>query len=549
MVDIYEDCERLTREMVAIPSVNGSSGEKDIGIYIEKFFRNLPYFNEHPENLVIQELSGDALGRRNILAILEGSVGNSKKTMILHGHTDTVGVEDYGILKEACFDPDELEKRLGEAPISEEVRKDLESGLYMFGRGAVDMKSGDAVLMAIAERLSERLEEINGNLIFAFNPVEENMHTGMIESLDILLKLQKERDYEYLFAINTDYTCPLYMGDTHNYVYTGAVGKLLPSFYILGKSTHVGQCLEGFDASMVAARLVDKINLNTDFCDGYDDEYSLPPSVLKMTDLKDFYNVQTAQETFVYFNYFVHDNNIRDISEKLMKTARDAILEVRGKITESAAKYYKMAGIKSDIPEYEPQVYDYRTIHTLAKEKYSGNLERLITVELSKIEKTTTDIREKMMYIVKTLCQIAGISAPAIVFFYTPPYCPHNTLHQEIPREHELVKAVKEILKSMEEEENIDYKMLHFYPSLSDSSYLKIDDPKDSVEELVSNFPRMEELYPIPVDKIQSLDIPAFTFGTYGKDAHKWTERVHKPYTFGVLPKLIEKTIRYYLEA
>ena len=79
MVDIYEDCERLTREMVAIPSVNGSSGEKDIGIYIEKFFRNLPYFNEHPENLVIQELSGDALGRRNILAILEGSVGNSKK--------------------------------------------------------------------------------------------------------------------------------------------------------------------------------------------------------------------------------------------------------------------------------------------------------------------------------------------------------------------------------------------------------------------------------------------------------------------------------------
>lgn len=549
MVDVYADCERLTREMVAIPSVNGMRGEKDIGVYIEKFFRSIPYFKNHPENIVIQELSEDILGRRNVLAILEGTAGKSKKTIILHGHTDTVGVEDYGILKEFCFDPDKLEKMLATAPISEEVRDDLVSGQYMFGRGAVDMKSGDAVLMSIAERLSERLDEIDGNMIFAFNPVEENMHTGMIESLDIYLKLKKERGYDYLFAINTDYTCPLYMGDTCNYIYTGAVGKLLPSFYILGKSTHVGQCLEGFDASLVAAKLVDKINLNTKYCDGYDGEYSLPPSVLKMTDLKDFYNVQTAQEAFVYFNYFVHDNNVKDVSEKLMTAAKEGILEVQLKISDSAKEYYRMAGIESQIPDYEPVVYDYKKIYSLAKDKYPGNLEKLITVELSKVEKITSDVREKMMHIVKTLCQIAGISAPAIVFFYTPPYCPHNTLHQEITREKELVKSIKEILRQAEKDEGVKFKVLHFYPSLSDSSYLKIDDSRDSVEELVNNFPRMEELYPVPVDKIQSLDIPAFTFGTYGKDAHKWTERVHKPYTFGVLPKLIEKTIRYYLEA
>ena len=29
-------------------------------------------------------------------------------------------------------------------------------------------------------------------------------------------------------------------------------------------------------------------------------------SVLKMKDLKPWYNVQTATEAFVYFNYFIH---------------------------------------------------------------------------------------------------------------------------------------------------------------------------------------------------------------------------------------------------
>ena len=57
----------------------------------------------------------------------------------------------------------------------------------------------------------------------------------------------------------------------------------------------------------------------------------------------------------------------------------------------------------------------------------------------------------------------------------------------------------------------------------------------------------MNALYPLPVDKIQELNIPALNYGCYGKDAHKWTERLYKPYTFGVLPKLILKTIDNFL--
>ena len=116
--------------------------------------------------------------------------------------------------------------------------------------------------------------------------------------------------------------------DITKYIYTGAVGKLLPCFYIQGKETHVGQCFEGFDASMIASELIREMNLNPDYCNEYDNEYTLPPSVLKMKDLKEHYNVQTSYSSFVYFNYFVHNETIDETIAKLKNAAKIAFENV-----------------------------------------------------------------------------------------------------------------------------------------------------------------------------------------------------------------------------
>ena len=89
--------------------------------------------------------------------------------------------------------------------------------------------------------------------------------------------------------------------------------------------------------------------------------------------------------------------------------------------------------------------------------------------------------------------------------------------------------------------------MMRFFPSLSDSSYLKIDDDNNSIDKLISNFPEYKNLYDVPIRDIKKLNIPAINYGCFGKDAHKWTERVYMPYSFEVLPKLIIKTIEHYL--
>lgn len=546
-MDLYSEIERITAEMVAIDSVNGTSGEHNIGIYIENYLRNIPYFKEHPNQVIVQPLKDDVLNRRNVFAVLRGTKGNSNRTIILHGHTDTVGVEDFGILKDFAFNPDALLTELKKVPLSSEVMDDLDSGDYMFGRGCCDMKSGDAVYMAIANELSSSLDLIDGNIILSFNPVEENMHTGIIEGLDFLIEQKEKNNFNYIMAINNDYTCPLYAGDEHRYIYSGAVGKLLPCFYIHGKSTHVGQCLEGFDASLIASELINLINLNTYFCDGYHEEYSLPPSVLKLTDLKDFYNVQTSQEAFVYFNYFVHNSSIEDIIEKLTNAARTALNNVQEKIERESVNYYALANMSYTPIKYNPKVYEYSEILEIAQNNYDGDLDKELSNYSNELLAAKTDYRDIGLYLTRKITAIAKIDAPAIVLFFAPPYCPHNTLKEESAEEKILIEKLENFINKFGAEENLDYKMLRFFPSLSDSSYIKVDDKPESINKLFGNFAGQKELYPLPIDKIRSLNIPAINFGTYGKDAHKWTERVNKPYTFGVLPRLVKKALFEFL--
>lgn len=541
---INEEMLQIAKEMVEIPSINTTEGEKEIGEYIEYFIRNIPYFQLHPEQVIVKELKNDELHRRNVLALLIGEKDDTSSTLLFHGHTDTVGLEGFGKLEKWACKPQELMERLKDVELPGEVEKDLLSGDYMFGRGACDMKSGDAVFLGILKEACEHPEELRGNIVVSFNPVEENLHTGVIEATDILLKLRKKYNLEYIMAINNDYICPLYPNDTVKTIYTGVVGKLLPCFYVQGKETHVGQCFEGLDASMIAASILRKIHMNHEFSDEYKGEYSYPPSVLKLKDLKPWYNVQTAKDALVYFNYFVHNSSVEKITEKLKKVAEEAFEEVVNKVHQEAEWFCNVSSQEICKYEYKTQVYTYDELYAVALKSNGFDINYLKQIEKKQI-RDKVDSREVPVEMIRYLLRAANITSPAIVLYYAPPYCPHNTLQE---KDNKLISSIKQIASEVTEETGEQYRMMKFFPSLSDSSYLRIDDNDDSIKFLIDNFPAFDMLYPLPIDNIKKLDIPAVNFGCYGKDAHKWTERVNIPYTFGILPKLIWKTIDKYLK-
>ena len=267
----YEEALALTKEMVAIPSINGTEGERIIAEYVEAWLRKLPYFISHPEQIVISPLKNDPLGRRNVLAIAFGTKGNSGRTIIIHGHHDTVGIDDFGAIKEYAFDCDALPEKIKSLTNDPEVLEDIESGNWLFGRGAADMKSGIAVSLLILRYFTEHLEAFDGNLLFMTNPVEENQHTGIIESLSSLEMIQERYGLTYKMAINTDAIPPMFAGDTTKYFYSGASGKVLPCFYVIGQPTHVGQCFRGLSASMIVSEIIKRMELSLDFVSSFRD--------------------------------------------------------------------------------------------------------------------------------------------------------------------------------------------------------------------------------------------------------------------------------------
>ncbi|MBV4438547.1 M20/M25/M40 family metallo-hydrolase [Clostridium tyrobutyricum] len=546
--NLAQEIEKLTLELVNIPSINGSEGERNVSNKIYEYIKNIEYFKKHGQYCFQVPLIKDPYGRMNVFALLRGEKKPSNKTIILHGHMDTVGVDDFGSLSELAFYPDKLEEKLKELDLPEEVKKDLNSGDWIFGRGAADMKSGVAVHLAVLKELSENVENFSGNILFMSNPVEENQHTGVIESLDVLNDLKRKYGLDYKLAINNDYICPLYPGDNKKYVYTGAVGKILPSFYIAGQETHVGQCFEGLNPNQIASELIKDINLNTDLCDGYKGEYTLPPSVLKYEDLKKSYNVQTPFAAFTYFNYFIHNTSINEIIEKLKIISKESFDKVILNVNDNYKKFCKIANQKYEPLPWKTNVMTYSELYKKVKSKYGHKLDD----EINGLSKTLLDqgmdIREVCLNVVDKLWKMNREKKPAIVLFFAPPYCPHNTLKDENEFENSIIEKIKECVNTVGKENNEDFEVLQFFPSLSDSSYLKIDDDLNSIENLKNNLPNWAEIYNIPVNEMKKLNIPAINYGCYGKDAHKWTERVYKPYSFNTLPKLISSTVYEFLK-
>ena len=71
-LNCFNEVKDLTVELVKIPSIVKTSGEADCARRIYEFYRGLPYFQQHPEYLVLQQTEEDELERYNVIAMVRG---------------------------------------------------------------------------------------------------------------------------------------------------------------------------------------------------------------------------------------------------------------------------------------------------------------------------------------------------------------------------------------------------------------------------------------------------------------------------------------------
>src|SRR5689334_6779915 len=145
-------------------------------------------------------------GRPVIWALLEGG---SRQTVILIGHYDTVGFDEYEALGDpagasVALRPGELRTRLlalDPESLSATVRGDLDQerrdpGSWLFGRGALDMKAGLAAGIAVLESLHQDRAALEGSVLFVACPDEENQSAGMVRAVQEIAALADRLEFQ-----------------------------------------------------------------------------------------------------------------------------------------------------------------------------------------------------------------------------------------------------------------------------------------------------------------------------------------------------------------
>ncbi len=144
--DLEEDAITMCQEMIRIPSVNfgeGRGDEKAIADYV---------VSKLSEVGIASRIYESAPGRCNVVANIEGSNAN-RPGLVVHGHIDVVpaNAEDWSV-----------------DPFCGEIRDGM-----IWGRGALDMKNMDAMILAIVRKWARIGYKPPRNIVLVFFADEE----------------------------------------------------------------------------------------------------------------------------------------------------------------------------------------------------------------------------------------------------------------------------------------------------------------------------------------------------------------------------------------
>ncbi len=544
-LECFDEVKALTEILTAVPTVVEEPGRETAGAKkVYEYYAGLDYFKRYPDRAGLIATEDDITERHCAYAYVKGTGGRSD-TVILIGHIDTVDIEDFGALKEYAFDPDALAEKFKGPDADPEVRADACSGEYMFGRGALDMKSGVAGQMVLIRYFSEHPEELNGNLI-AFTACDEEANsTGMTAGLKFLKELKEMEGFNYIACINADCTTRFSENDQNRYIFLGTIGKLLPCFYVAGKEAHVGDPYQGLDPNMIVSELTRLIDMNPDLCDESLGVITAPPISLKQSDLKGGYTVQTAGESYSYYNFLTLSMSPEDVMDLFTEKAREAFENVVNVLDDDYRRYCDKTGIPYTPLPWKTRVYSWKEYAAYLTEVLGDGFKDHIdkfSKDLNESE-PSLDMRVFSIRVVQEASRLDPDQSPRIIVFFGSSFYGHNKITGRNDREKVLLAAIDEAVDALKDRCPNPIETRMFFPYICDSSFLTLEYDNEEIAALGENMPSWKTKYFFDSDLIRSVDVPVVNIGPYGKDEHKKTERVLMRYSFETVPNLTYRTI------
>lgn len=545
MTDInwYHTVRSYTEQLVNIHSESPGAGERVLADTILSLLHA-----DGGEALYttsgLDPLVGDLHQRQNVYAFLRGS---QPATLILLGHFDTVGTKDYGLLEPLACDPGALASHVSSLLPSSE--RDSDTSDWLFGRGTADMKSGIAVNLALMRRLAQEAAQkpLPLSLLMLATPDEEHESAGVLQAVSFLTQFREQHGLNYLGVLNTDCVMARYPGDPHRYLYSGTVGKVLPSFLCIGREGHVGIPFAGLDANLLQAELIQDLSMNLDFCDIEVGQITAPPVTLHAADLKTSYDVQLPLMASFYLNVLTLKTTPSELLVRLQARAEQALKRVLKRMDEAEKRWQQQDAALSGRPDVALQersgrVLLYADLYEqvqMGKDELQQSLQRVWRSGPPHL-----DGRQRSLHLAAHLWTLSGLQGPAILLYFSPPYYPAVA-----PVQGSLQEAIAATLAAHPE---LPLRQLPYFPYISDMSYLCLD-PEIASDAISANMPVWQSgseqglpgAYTLPLTEMRQLQLPVVNWGPYARGVHRRDEAVLMPYTFGLLPQLLYETITH----
>ena len=543
----HDETRDITLHLVGETSVTNTLGEVTFAAVLRDLLARVSYFQRHPEHLHVEPIPHDPLGRFNVIALVRGE---GPRAVVLAGHYDVVSTSNYGELEPWACRPTELLPRLiddlqrnGRTESDTRALRDLKSGDFLPGRGALDMKSGLAAGIAVLRRFADEGDSRRGNLIFVATPDEEDRSAGMRAAAPRLAVLAQAWGLSIEAAINLDATGDLTDGSQGQVVYMGSVGKLLVSLFVAGRDTHAGYPFDGINANYLAARVTSAIECNAELADSAEGEAAPPPTTLKQMDLKVGYDVTTPAAAWACYNLLTHRISAEMVMQQVQHVVHDALREGIARLSVQAAIHATWQGQPSSFVAAEPLVITFAELRSQVLERGGTAAQQRLNALCERLARDASlDLPSFSRIVTEHLWRASGLTGPAAVLgFASLPY-PSVHLDASVARERDVRNAVLETLATAREELGVSLGVRGFFQGISDMSFLGRSS-REEVAYIAGNTPPWGTGIRWALEGDVTAGIPTINVGPWGRDFHQRLERVYAPYSFGVLPEVVWRLV------
>jgi arginine utilization protein RocB len=479
----------IALELTSWPSVTGTPEEAIFSERLVAYLRQLGFADSWKE-----AIPGEESGRSNVFVLKRGT---GPRTIVLAGHFDTVPFDDYGDLAALALHPVILrEAMIAKLEVTGEnalALADLKSGDFLPGRGLLDMKSGVAAGLAAMEAYQGE-----HSLLFVATPDEEDRSAGMRAAAPLIAEIAKTRGLQVELVINLDATSDQGDGAAGRVAAMGSIGKQLLTAFVVGKEAHACYPQDGANSAYIAAELVTEFELAPELAETSGDEIAATPTALHLKDLKAGYNVTTPAQSFVYWNTLQHRRSAAEVLEISMKLAKRAAARAKAKL-------------KRNIP-----VMAYAELKALASQ------EKVLARAQELAKRNDLDLPERTKLLTQYVWSLTGLSGPAVVMGLGS--IPYSAVSLKNER---LGEAIAEPVKSF------GLGTIGYFPGISDMSF--VGEASGDFSAVADNTP----IWGTSFTLAEPAGYPCINIGPWGRDYHHWLERLHAPYAFETLPKVL----------